>query len=382
MLQYLKDNWQDILFLLLILLLLMLLFWWLLSRPVNSGQRSHGDGNGGDSGDEAGDGTDSEPTVDSSRMQRMFDEAREAQAAREKQRQEHELRERAPLIKEILQGDPEVGALMIQMASAGPTSPQAAARDDDVIRRIAQVVTLPELTILRHAARPNAQLDAIELKRTSTIEAVPYPTDDSRIEPMISDSELGMVVSDEMAADDAVFYGLLSEGTLNVTRHYEQTKRVRRVYLLIDISPSMREYLNDGTHRIQWAAGVALKLMLRAASGEAEYMIRFFDGNVSELYMVETPEQAEEMRKLLLRLQANGDSTDIGRALGAAMRDIAGLDSDADTSDVLLISDGESTIDEDWLRQTFGRDTRLHLALIGLENPLLEEVATSSEIYR
>ncbi len=78
----------------------------------------------------------------------------------------------------------------------------------------------------------------------------------------------------------------------------------------------------------------------------------------------------------------SGAGTNIQAALKRAVQDISSEKGrEGSFSDVLLISDGESELDRQWLKQQFGSEIRLHVALIGQHSPLLKEVATTYRIY-
>ncbi len=286
-------------------------------------------------------------------------------------------------VREMLQnGDEPVANLLMELAGLQPGHPRLAAKDDETIRRIAQSVNADTRKVLSFASKSNAQLDKIDLNTRTELQRSPHPADTFEVERMQSDDQLGSVMPEELAMPDDVFFPQFGEDGLHVVQHYEQVEKVRRMYLLIDISGSMNEPISKTeATRIQWAAGVALKLMLKAQAGEAEFLLRYFDNDVYSLRRVTSANEATAMVNELVRLRDAHGGTNIQSALKAAVKDMASSKSDFDTSDLLLITDGESELSKSWLRKTFGSDIRLHVAMIGQHNPVLEKVSTSYQVY-
>ncbi|HRI98281.1 MAG TPA: VWA domain-containing protein [Nocardioides sp.] len=283
-------------------------------------------------------------------------------------------------IRETLEkGDEAVAKLMMELAGLQPGNHRMAAKDDEVIRRIARALDPDTCKVLSFASKSNVQLDQIDLKSRTEMRPSSHPADTFEVESMKSDDQFGSVIPEELALPDEVFWQQVGEDSLHVVQHYEEVEKIRRLYMLLDVSGSMDESVS-GTEatRMQWGAGVALKLMMRAQAGEAEYLLRLFDDEVYQLYQVTNASEAAKMVNLLVRLQGTGGGTNIQAALSAAVDDMAKSDQEIETSDVLLISDGESPLDEAWLRRTFGGKLRLHVAMIDLHNPLLADPSISS----
>jgi len=297
-----------------------------------------------------------------------------------------EERRNTQAVRDILQGDDqEVARLLMELARQHGSTPQEAARDDDLIRQIARSIDDDMRNVLSFASRTNAQTDSIELEPSDELRPTAYPSDEFSVGPMVSDADVDAIVPEDLALTDDVFYPLFGEDELQVTRHFERLQKRRRVYILLDISGSMEGHMQSGRGtRIQWAAGVALKLMLKARAGQAEYLLRFFGDTAHERQQVSTPEEAQVMIDTLIRLRDWNEGTDIEDALRTAVDDITSADDEIETSDILLISDGEASLDQAWLHDTFGEDIRLHVAMIGLDNPVLADqtISTSYEVYK
>jgi uncharacterized protein with von Willebrand factor type A (vWA) domain len=351
-----------------------LLWRWLKKRrngASGQGGAGSGSGNGGVSDDDAY----------NDQLEREW-AAREA-AAREAERKRRAAAQKAEIVQ-LLTGDPELAKLLMEQAGLGDMTPRFAAEDDEAIRKIADRVDPRMRGVLSAANRSTTQMDDIQLKSTTERDAVSYPADQYDIERMTSDAQLADVLPEQLAGDDDLFYASFADGDLSVTQHYEDRTLARRIYILFDASGSMGERMRDGMTRTQWAAGVALRLMLRAVNGQAEYLLRYFTDKLQPVKRVFTPADAQKMATELLRVTDMGGGTDIDHALKRAVKDARSSDNaDVETSDILLVTDGQSELDEAWLEATFypGSDVRLHVASIGQENPLLKAVATTYEVY-
>ena len=347
---------------------------WLLRRRKS---RNSGDDYGGSSSGSSSGG-------ESSRLSDEEIRKRAEQAAREAaRRREQKLQRADDAVREILKGDEDIAKLAMELAGEHDGTPRQALQDDAMIRRIAQSLSGDMRNILSFANRTHVQLDTIDLNKSRDVEQRSYPADKFEIERMDGSSEFSDILPEELAGEDDIFYAQLRDESFNVIRHYEEVEKLKRLYALVDVSGSMRESMSGGT-RIQWAAGVMLRLLMRAKAGEAELLMRLFGNSAHELHTVTTPEEASRLIDTLVRLRDWDESTNIQQALQTAVSDIDAAESEIDTSDILLISDGESHLDIEWLKRTFGTDKRLHVSMIGKENPILADksIVASYQVYR
>lgn len=342
--------------------------WWLANRQLNQRGQGGGTGQGG-----AGEGSS-----DPSRAHRSNE-----LADLRRQQAEAERRQEEQAIRDILCGeDQEVAQLLTELAGVRSGNPRSMAKDDEVIRQIARRVNPDTRKVLSFASRTSLQLERIDLQARNELKPAAYPADTFTIDPMLSDDQLGEILPEQLAMPDDVFYAQLGDDGLHIVQYHEEVRKLKRVYMLVDVSGSMDQSVKGGT-RIQLAAGVAMKLMLRAQAGEAEYLLRYFGTKAYELKRVMTPAEASQMVAELVRLSDWGEGTNIQGALTTAVEDIRASRGEVETSDVLLITDGESPLDEAWLRETFGSTIRLHVAMVGHDNTLLSnpEITTSYERY-
>ena len=137
----------------------------------------------------------------------------------------------------------------------------------------------------------------------------------------------------------------------------------------------------DGLTRHNWSRGITISLLLKAMRGEANYMMRGFDGHSYPMDTVDNADTAREMISKLLRTEAAGSGTNIWGALSQAVSDVRAIKDKGQVADILLISDGQSnqgkTFGTEDLKALFGEDIRLHVLAIGIKAPVLKSVASS-----
>lgn len=254
----------------------------------------------------------------------------------------------------------------------------------DLVREIARTVQPHFLRVLSAASQTQRQFEDLELTAKKEREVVPYVADEINLTRLGPEHDFSQIMPEDLAMGDDVFFANFVQGDLSVIENVELTKETPSLYVLIDLSGSTDYEKSNGATRVQWEAGVTLKLMLRALAGQAKFSVRFFGDTPYELVKVESEAQAQQMIDMLLRLNHRNSGTDIMAALEQAVKDIGEQDNtDVEYSDILLVSDGESPLDEYRLEQLFNPDSklRLHVALIGVANPILERFATSYQVY-
>lgn len=375
-----EDLWT--LLTLLLFILFLLWFLWML-RQLARTSRSGGGGTGS-----CGAGAESFADGPSGGGSSGSDPMRSYYARMQAEREAAERRKQAALeerVRSILTSDePMLGQRLVRQAGLDEDNLRLLAADPEVVREIVRKLGEEPITILSVAADlTHADFDIEFTEGNERLPAL-YPTGDVSPAPLTDLGQLGNILPQDRLTDPTSFFVKLVTGEMRVLQPYETQKRRRIMYLLRDVSPSMDEGMADATARHQWARGVMVGLLTQAVRGEAVYLFRNFASKAHKLGRVSTPDEAEALIDELLVKPGQGSGTDIQAALKAAVADIkkeAG--SDSSLSDILLISDGESQrpLDPKWLKATFGEDIRLHVAMIGLESPLLKEVATTYRVY-
>jgi uncharacterized protein with von Willebrand factor type A (vWA) domain len=158
------------------------------------------------------------------------------------------------------------------------------------------------------------------------------------IEGYTRGSDIERLVYTELAYPEIYFYMKVAEGDLLL---FEKVMYLTMgpVYILLDKSGSM-----DG-NKILWAKATTLALFIRSRIEKRAFYMRFFDSEPYELIAVKPNAKPSQVVKLLeyIAMVRNGGGTDISKALLTACNDIMKLGF-KETSDVILITDGEDRI--------------------------------------
>jgi len=313
--------------------------------------------------------------------QQTRDAKRAEQAAAAAKRAERVAKAKDTLVKDILAGDVGIAQQLLRQSGEDKQSVSRVRLDPAAIRRISQRVSPQTLRILSLANKPVQDLK-LDLEADEQTRPVDYPTRIMEPRPLEDLQGIAGVVPEDQILDDDLYYIQAVTGGLHITQAFEKDIRRKRVYLLLDISPSMDEEMVGGFTRRTWALGLAVRLLVEAMRGDAEYLYRPFYDSVGPLSRIDSPEQAQDLMDRLSVGGDRGDGTNIARALQRAAQDIRSSELSVDTSDVLLISDGQdNNLTEDWLRELLGADIRLHVALLGPESAILKSVATDYMVY-
>ncbi|HSD12501.1 MAG TPA: hypothetical protein VLC10_02990 [Patescibacteria group bacterium] len=364
------DTRDKILIALAIILLLLLLLL-LLSRLFRR-MRNGGGGAGGGGG-----GSSESPGERAAREARARAQAEAARAAREAAE-----RSAAGKVQEVMAADPRLVERMLGKAGEqhGPLRDVSLSAEDAL--RIARTLGPQGVETFWLAA---SQKDvSFDLRRESSLERSHYPTGDISPEPMGDFAQLPAVLPEQLIMPDEQFYPALADQSLTVLQSYERKDARKRLYILLDVSGSMEDPMENGMPRHVWARGVTVNLLLEAVRGDAEYLFRPFDGQSHERREAATPEQAEKLIDHILSRGFSGNGTNLMNAVRTAAKDIRSLGNEVERSELLLITDGQdqSMDDEAAVRKVLGDDIRLHVVLIGTESPALKRVASTYRSLR
>lgn len=365
------------------------LIWWLLRRRKRKKQgqgSSDGDSSGG--GGSGGGGRSGESPEDRARREAEEERRRaerERQRAEEAARREAERRRREDVlvenVREIMRIEPELAGSIQRRTGLAHGVLRDVSSSREAALKIAQQLGREMLRIMWLAAK-QTDID-IDLGVRTEREPVHHPTDDIEPENMRELSQMHGILPEQLLMDDDMFYDQLARDQLMVMQPYEEQKRRKRLYILLDVSGSMDGDMSDGHKRHVWARGVTVNLLMKAIKGEAEYLLRAFDGSTYTLHEATTRDEAEKLVDHILDQGFSGQSTDIFGAFRRAVEDIrARRGSAVETSEILIITDGQdgSMDDTARVREMLGGDIRLHVCLIGAESDPLREVAESYRV--
>jgi hypothetical protein len=339
------------------LAIIIFLLWRLLREPRTGFGGGYGAGGGSGSGDSGSDNSYDEQ-----------DGTRRDQEEAERRRQET-LRRQA-LARELLDRDKTLADYLLGQVGAAATDPWA-------VQLVAARLSEDNLRLLK-ASLDQQQID-FDLECNAERVPVSYPTADMEPVPMAGLGDMpGLLPEYHMLDDDPYFIGLAQNEFLAMRAH-ARVVRTKLMYLLVDISPSMEDPMSNGVPRHQWARAIVISLLLKAITGQAKYFLRMFDNNPEELIEATTPKQARDLLDVLLNHRPCGSGTNVAAAFRQAVTDIRGRGGEISQSEILVITDGTdgTAIDPTEARRLMGSDIRLHVAIIGVSAPTLQEVATS-----
>jgi hypothetical protein len=311
------------------------------------------------------------------------EERRQAEAAVRAKRQ-RSIGRTIEQVQALSDADPRLIELIADQLEVSVIEVHWLLSDQDEVRRLVARLDHNFVTIVVTAGQPLEEFSAIELKRTTVIEPVDYPTNLMEPATITDYTQLPGVLAEEQALPDELFYLGVATESLRIVQAFDHQDERRRLYILMDVSGSMGYAMPDGQRRQAWALGITLHLLLRATRGEASYHLRSFNDRPKERYSASTPAEAEELIQRIIKMGSSHGATDIMRALRQAVTDIRSEnETNIASSDILLITDGEDNhIKSDELRRLFGDDIRLHTALIGVQSSKLKQIATTYHVYR
>lgn len=180
----------------------------------------------------------------------------------------------------------------------------------------------------------------------------------------------------ELASDEDIFEVKLFTKSLMVQRYYEtdedsfryinttktgesdSNRFEQKFYILLDRSKSM-----DKKMRSFYAKCIVTELLHRKLGSGARLYYRSFDSNPGPLFRITDRNDYPAIIREILLTQTGGSGTNIQRAILQAVDDI-NYDSDMMHSEILLVTDGLSAIDENLVKSKLG-NIRLNILKIG-----------------
>lgn len=235
----------------------------------------------------------------------------------------------------------------------------------EIIEKISNNVRERDMDIL-YVARMKEVTE--RYRRDEVISSVPYPDDEMTIKNIEDSNELLRVLPTEFIHDDDVFMQKFVKKELQIKDY--QARRLKRqvLYLLIDVSGSMR-----GSRNV-YASGVALAFVRQALTEGSTYFLRFFDHGIKQLHTVTNEKEAEKMMDILIRQPYSGGGTSITNAIRTAVKDITSDPEGFEKAEIMLITDGEDSVN---LSKNDLKKIRLHSTVVEGHNKDLEELSNS-----
>jgi len=218
---------------------------------------------------------------------------------------------------------------------------------------------------------------SFDLSTERALRPVVFPTNHLDFVQVHDVAQFPDVLLSQSVTDDDLFYQMFVDGTLLRTQFYELIAKAKRLYVLLDASPSMWDperggamtFPNgeDGT-RDQFARGILASLLSEAVRGEAEYALRLFDDNIGELNRAYDADEAAKLLNWIVTTRVEGSGTNIAQAVKKAVFDIRKKQKDESRfNHILLVTDGDDQrgLTREALVTTLGEDIKLSVVLIG-----------------
>ena len=230
----------------------------------------------------------------------------------------------------------------------------------DLIDKISNNVSERELEIF-YVARVKEVTE--RYRRDEILKSVPYPEDEMAIKTIDNFNEILKTIPTQYALDEEIFLQKLVKKELLVRDFQARRLKRQALYLLIDVSGSMR-----GAKNI-YACGVALAFVRQAIDEGSTYYLRFFDHEPHKLFNIKTKKEAEKMMDVLVRQPFSGGGTNIEKAITTAVNDIIEAPEKFEKAEIMIISDGEDNVN---LNKRDLKKIKLHSTIIDGKNDGLE----------
>jgi hypothetical protein len=172
---------------------------------------------------------------------------------------------------------------------------------------------------------------------------------------------------------DELFYQRVAERTLwmpiakaprilpieDVKQAFGFDSRKQKVYVLFDTSSSMRSH-----YRIYLAKAILYTFLKRNKEEMGFISLRTFDDRVGEVHTAIDEASYDALLRHTLRLTHLGEGTVLQKALLQALEDIHAMEHLAG-AEILIITDGAVSLDEDLIRAKLDDHIRIHTLKIG-----------------
>lgn len=369
------DWWMvlNIIFIILIALIFMMLLSFLKKR------RRQKNGGSADQSDESQDGDGewqlsdhTDPPEVPNWLRREIEAAKALKAQRDTQK--------ADSLAKALKGEPLLAEFVQQQVGMQHLPIESLLDDRQQVLALSRKLPADLVDVLQVAARQTAV--SLNLGREVERIAVNYPTRDMEPERMAGPEDLANILPEQYILSDDQFYADLATNNLRKLKAYETRTFKKAAYLLIDSSGSMDERMSNGVKRHIWARGITVNLLAQAVEGQAKYWLRTFDSRPHQLQMANDKNSAFRLMDEMTTEAFSGGGTSIQSALAQATDDLSNHAGRFDTTDVVLITDGEDNqLNSEFLHMLRSSGIQLHVLLLGVDNELLKWHAASCKRF-
>lgn len=166
--------------------------------------------------------------------------------------------------------------------------------------------------------------------------------------PMTRPSDIVRADKTELAHDEDIVDQKIAKKSLIVEKDYNPTKKRQLLYVLIDVSGSMRTQFYTNTQSVFSRASLATVFassLLKKVMNDGGYMyLRFFDTRTSGLTVLDVKEDYENVLKKLRDCDFKGAGTNITHALTIALSDIDAMQKELSKATLLIITDADDQL--------------------------------------
>jgi len=152
--------------------------------------------------------------------------------------------------------------------------------------------------------------------------------------------------------------------------------RKQKVYVLFDTSRSMSAH-----HRIHLAKAILYIFLKRNKTDLGHISFRTFDDHVGDLHTAVDQVSYEALMRYVLRITHLGEATVLQKALFQALDDIQEKEH-LSGAEVLIITDGAVSIDEDAIRSKMDENIEIHTVKIGHAQVFASEAQIADMVAR
>lgn len=215
------------------------------------------------------------------------------------------------------------------------------------------------------------------------------PDKDERQEKMQSYNELLEMLPSQNALPAEVLDAKLDNKELLVRKYTKPDQRKQIFHIILDVSGSMSERVGANVHHFVTKANLASALSLatirrQKVEGSMVFM-RFFAGTCDRLKSAKSEQEFADVARQVGLGDFNGGSTDIQCAIKTAVKDIrenaVGI-KELKKAEILLITDGQSQLDENSLKADL-KGIELHtLHVQQKENAAVQNIGDPASILQ
>lgn len=152
--------------------------------------------------------------------------------------------------------------------------------------------------------------------------------------------------------------------------------RKQKVYVLFDASRSMSAH-----HRIHLAKAILYIFLKRNKTDLGHISFRTFDDHVGDLHTAVDQMSYEALMRYVLRITHLGEATVLQKALFQALDDIHEMEH-LSGAEILIITDGAVSLDEDSIRSKMDENIEIHTVKIGHAQVFASEAQIADMVAR